>query len=364
MFSRRLDWNAPPNALTRALAARSGPLLDLTESNPTRAGLSSPSLSPLADPRAALYDPGPRGLAPAREAISAYYNHAIPPDRLWLTASTSEAYSWLFQLLCDPGDEVLIPRPSYPLFEFLAGLQSVHVRHYPLHYHEGWWPDLDALVRSITPRTRAIAAVSPNNPTGHYLAPGIEELCARHSLPLIADEVFLDFPLDAPPSSLARRESPCPVFLLSGLSKVCGLPQMKLGWIAAPASAAHPLDLIADSYLSVSAPVQYAAIEWLATRASFQQRTLERTRANLAFLRASGAEVLRAEGGWYAVLRLPATRTEEEWILAFLDAGVLVQPGFFYDFESEPWAVASLITPPEIFQEGVERIIACQNRFA
>jgi len=364
VFSRRLNWHAEPNALAKALAEHRGPLLDLTESNPTRAGLVDADLRALGDPRAARYEPSPRGLLAAREAVSAYYGGAVSPERIWLTASTSEAYAWLFQLLCDPGDEVLIPRPSYPLFEFLAGLQGVTARQYSLHYHEGWWLDLEALERSVTARTRAVVAVSPNNPTGHYLQPGLADLCARRGLALIADEVFLDFPVDRPVASTAIGEMPCLTFTLSGLSKVCGLPQMKLGWIVANGAVESKLDLVADTYLSVSAPVQYAAEAWLAERGPYQRRTMERVRANLTVLRAAGSDVLRVEGGWSAIARLPATRGEDDWMLALIGEGVLVQPGFFYDFESEPWAVLSLITPPEIFREGVERLIACQNRIA
>ncbi len=380
MFSRRLPWDAAPNAYTRAVSAHRAtgrPLFDLTESNPTRAGLVHATLDPLLDPAALQYDPEPWGLAAAREAISAYYDHTVPPERILLTASTSEAYSHLLQLLCDAGDEILTPRPSYPLFEFLAGLLNVRAVQYPLHYHEGWWLDLDSVEERITPRTRAIAVVSPNNPTGHYLAnvPALTELCARHSLALICDEVFRDFALEAAPGpstaqSQAHGSPPCLTFTLSGLSKVCGLPQMKLGWIVLNGpptvvqDAASRLELIADTYLSVSAPVQSAAAHWLAARHSYIEAARSRAAAHLAALRGAGLAPLRAEAGWYACLRLPATRGEEEWMSLLLDHEVLAQPGYFYDFDSEPWAVVSLITKPEIFQPGWERLRACALRNA
>ena len=376
MFSRRLDWDTAPNAYSRAVAghrAAGRPLIDLTESNPARAGLVEANLEPLTDPRALHYEPDAWGLSAAREAVSAYYEHAADPARILLTASTSEAYSYLLQLLCDAGDEVLAPRPSYPLFEFLAGLQNVAVRQYPLHYHEGWWLDLASLEERITPRTRAVIVVSPNNPTGHYLrnAGALAELCARRSLALICDEVFRDFALDgAAGPSTAYADGECLCFTLSGLSKVCGLPQMKLGWmvLSGPREAVNAsgrrLELIADTYLSVSAPVQYAATQWLGGRQSYIEATRARALANLESLRKAGAAPLHVEAGWYACLRLPATQTEEQWMTELLDRELLVQPGYFYDFETKPWAVVSLITPPAQFGQGLERLLASISRTA
>ena len=279
----------------------------------------------------------------------------VDASRVLLTSSSSEAYSLLFKLLCDPGDEVLVPGPSYPLFEFLAALDSVKVVQYPLHYHEGWWLDVEALRAAVSPRTRAIVTVHPNNPTGSFTKPKEMDSLAEMGLPIISDEVFLDYGLKQSFASLAS-ESRVPVFALGGFSKALGLPQMKLGWIIHNGSSEvrSRLSLIADTYLSVGAPVQHAAAKWFALRPVFQKAMMERLRGNLARV----PEALGVEGGWYAILRLPATRGEEEWGLDLLEAGVLVQPGYFYDFENEPYAVVSLLTPADMFQEGVRRIRA------
>jgi hypothetical protein len=359
-FSRRLEWTQHPNAVTRLLEEkrRAGEnILDLTESNPTRAGLvhDAAILEPLRDVGALTYEPAPQGLLATREAVGRV--QGVAPDRVLLTASTSEAYSYLFKLLCDPGDEVLVPRPSYPLFEFLAALEGVVVRHYPLRYHEGWWLDTEALRAAVTPRTRAVVVVHPNNPTGSYLKRIELDALAALGLPIISDEVFFDYSLADDPArapSLAA-ETRVPAFALGGLSKSLGLPQMKLGWIVHGGDAAirGRLELIADTYLSVSAPVQHAAVQWLERRPAFQQAAMARLRSNLALI----PEALRVEGGWCAILRLPATRSEEDWTLHLLrDAGVLVQPGYFYDFETEPYIVVSLLTATADFEEGVRRI--------
>jgi aspartate/methionine/tyrosine aminotransferase len=308
-FSSRLEWHAPPNALSilldrkRAAGAR---ILDLTESNPTRAELDYPAaeiLDAFHNPRMLRYDPGPRGLLSAREQIAAL--HRVAADRVIVTASTSEAYSWLFKLLADPGDEILAPRPSYPLFEFLAALESVRVVQYPLAYHGAWSIDLEALERAITPRTRAVVLVNPNNPTGSYLKHNerahLIEICARRSLAIISDEVFSGYALALPPDgipTLAHIED-APVFCLNGLSKLIGLPQMKLGWIVAnQASARDRLELIADTYLSAGAPVQYALPHLLALRTRIQTQIIARLRTNLAFL----PEARHVEGGWSAIV--------------------------------------------------------------
>jgi hypothetical protein len=383
MFSSRLNWSSPHNPLAKLLSAKraaGAAILDLTESNPTNAGFAYPEdriLKALADPRSLCYEPTPAGLLAARSAVSGYYSGLVDTGRILLTASTSEAYALLFKLLADPGDEVLIPRPSYPLFDFLAALESVRVVEYPLVYHAGWAIDFDVLTRKITPRTRAIVVVNPNNPTGSYLKKSelaqLTDLCRNRDLAILSDEVFSDYTLTDDPrrvTSLVAVEQVL-TFSLSGLSKLVGLPQLKLGWIAASGppearqQALERLELIADTYLSVATPVQWAAAPLLALRETMQAQILERGRANLAFLESqitsdSPWRVLPPEGGWYAVIQAPRIHTEEEWVLTLLEEdNVLVQPGFFFDFETEAFLVTSLLTPIEIFQQGIHRILAC-----
>ncbi|HWB83703.1 MAG TPA: pyridoxal phosphate-dependent aminotransferase [Bryobacteraceae bacterium] len=380
MFSSRFRWDLRTNRLTQALEERRRAgleVLDLTESNPTRAGLLYPPeiLCAFDDARLLRYEPSPAGALDARKAVSGYYaarSFDVPPERLLLTASTSEAYAYLFKLLADPGDHVLAPRPSYPLFEFLAAMESIEVRPYPLAYHGAWSIDLDALAAVITDRTRAILLVNPNNPTGSYVkqaeAAALARLCGARGIALVSDEVFSDYAL-APGAesmpSLAGVEE-CLTFCLSGLSKAAGLPQMKLGWIAAGGPAAlrgealAKLEWIADTYLSVSTPVQCAAARLLAAGESVAQQIRDRTRANLAFARealaGTAAGILSVEAGWYATVQVPRVRSEEEWSLELLARGVLVQPGFFYDFESEAFLVLSLLTAPPVFHEGMARL--------
>jgi alanine-synthesizing transaminase len=306
----------------------------------------------------------------ARSAVSEYYSGRVGPDRILLTASTSEAYAFVFKLLADPGDEVLVPRPSYPLFDFLAALEAVRVVQYPLVYHNYWAIDFDALARSITPRTRAIVLVNPNNPTGSFLKQDelaqLIALCGEHSLAIISDEVFSDYVLDPDPRLVGSLTEVTEVltFSLSGLSKVAALPQLKLGWIVTSGPAIERLELIADTYLSVSAPVQWAAPILLALRTQLQDQILARVRVNRAFLAAqigpdSPWRLLATEGGWYAVLEAPRIQSEEEWVLSLLSAdSVLVQPGFFFDFEREAFLLISLLTTEEVFREGVRRILA------
>ncbi len=381
MFSSRLDWAVPPNPLTRLLhhkRSAGATILDLTESNPTAAGFTYRTdriLADLADPRSMRYEPAPAGLIAARSAISEYYSGRVQPDRILVTASTSEAYGFLFKLLADPGDEVLVPCPSYPLFEFLAALDSVRAVHYPLLYQGGWAIDFEALASRITPRTRAIVVVNPNNPTGSFLKKAelaqLIGLSRGRELAIVSDEVFSDYSFEDDPArvrSLVDVED-LVTFSLSGLSKVAGLPQLKLGWIvtSGPESARNQtferLELIADTYLSVGAPVQRAAASLLAARREIQDQIMERVRRNLAFLRSqvgrdSPWRVLDVEGGWYAVIEAPRIHTEQEWVLTLLGQdNVLVQPGFFFDFEREAFLVLSLLTQSEIFQEGVHRIM-------
>lgn len=377
VFSSRLQWDSQRNPLSILLAEkrRSGAaILDLTESNPTRAGFDYPGdelLAALADSRALQYDPDPRGLLTAREAVSGYYAQRgvdVPASRILLTASTSEAYSYLFKLLADPGDQILVPRPSYPLFDYLAAMESVQVIQYPLRYDGVWHFDFDALGSAITARTRAIVVVNPNNPTGSYLKRAEWERLRTFGLPILSDEVFSDFgfgPSSGRVATLAGQ-SDALTFSMSGLSKIAGLPQMKLGWIVAGgpnhAAAIEGLEWIADTFLSVATPVQWALPRILTAAATVQEQIRQRTAANLAHLieNASGTSCrcLNIEGGWYAILEVPRIRSEEEWALGLLaESGVLVQPGFFYDFETEAFLVLSLLTPPAIFAEGLRRIL-------
>ena len=376
MFSKRLHWDLQQNPLTQLLdqkRAAGETILDLTESNPTHAHFDYPAeeiQAALSDARSLRYEPTPAGSMEARAAVCEYYGGHVTPDRILLTASTSEAYGFLFKLLADPGDEFLVPRPSYPLFEFLAALESVRVLQYPLVYEHGWRIDTGALRGLATDKTRAIVLVNPNNPTGSFIKR--EELdqliafCADRNLALISDEVFADYTFADDPrrvSSLVDVRE-VPAFSLSGLSKVTGLPQMKLGWMVASGpeslrtAALSNLELVADTYLSVNTPVQNAAGRLLGLRHPIQEQIRLRLRENLSFLRQrttdSPFRVLEVEGGWYATIQVPRIRTEEEWVLHLLrEQNVLVQPGFFFDFESEAFLVVSLLTPPATFQKAI-----------
>ncbi len=386
-YSGRFIWEMRANQLSQLLDAkrRAGiSLLDLTESNPTRSGITYPSaqlLEAIADPGWLVYEPTSAGLPRAREAVAAYYaarGYSVSPERVLLTASTSEAYSYLFKLLADPGDEVLVPRPSYPLFEFLAGLEAVQPVHYSLAYHGEWRIDFDSLGAALTPRTRAVVIVNPNNPTGSFLkrdeCAQLMELCRANGLSLISDEVFSDFVSPATAKgNLVRSvvdETGVLTFSLSGLSKVAGLPQVKAGWIAvsgppdACRDALSRLELIADTYLSVSSLVQHAMPRLLELGAAMQTAIQIRVQRNLSHLQAalaadSPARVLAAEGGWYATLEIPRNRSEEQWALELLELdNVIVQPGYFYDFEREAYLVLSLLTPEHTFAAGVARVLA------
>jgi alanine-synthesizing transaminase len=379
VFSQRLKWDVHANPISRLAAQKRSAavaILDLTESNPTHAGFSySPELlAPLADARALRYDPDPRGISTARQAVADYYARrgvVIDSGRILLTASTSEAYSYLFKLLADPGDEVLAPRPSYPLFEFLAALESVQVRQYPLRYDGVWHIDFDALDRAVSPRTRAIVVVNPNNPTGSYLKHAelerLDSLCASRGIAILSDEVFCDYSHgeDTRRVLTVAGERKALTFSMSGLSKIAGLPQLKLGWIAisgpATREACERLEWIADTYLSVATPVQLALPKLLTApvREEIQRRTAENLRWLVENAPGTALNVLSVEGGWYAVVQVPRTRSEEEWVLTLLEHhNVLVQPGFFYDFESEAFLVLSLLTESAQFQEGVRRLLA------
>ena len=381
MPSSRLPSILTPNALSQELEffRRSGrSYLDLTVSNPTRCGFPYPEreiLAALASPEVLAYQPEAQGPARTRAAIAAYHGHGLDPEDLQLTASTSEAYAWLFKLLCDPGDDVLVPAPSYPLFHWLAALEGVEARPVPAILHDGWNLDLQGLATACTPRTRAVVVVNPNNPTGHFLTleewRGLLAFCAARGLALLVDEVFADYRLEPRPGGLATamdlagQEPPCPMFVLSGLSKIAALPQIKLGWIAARGAAARallePLSFIADQYLSVSASAQAAAPTLLGLAPGIRRAIMARMTANLAALDgllASHPHLSRlpVEGGWSVLLRRPALGTGEACALALLRAGVLVHPGHFFDLPGEGYLVLSLLPQPEIFREGLARI--------
>jgi aspartate/methionine/tyrosine aminotransferase len=379
VLSSRTAHDAAPNALTLALRdarAHGREVLDLTVSNPTRAGIAYPQgaiLRALSDPRALVYEPEPFGLPHAREAVAAALSPSVDPSRVVLTASTSEAYSFLFKVLCDPGDDVLVAQPSYPLFDHLAQLESVRLVPYRLAYDGAWHVDLDSLRRARTPKTRAILVVAPNNPTGSYLKKDELAAIAELGLPIVSDEVFATYPLrdDARRAESALEATDALVFALGGLSKMAALPQMKLAWIAAGGPRAKVdealarIELVADAMLSVGAPVQHALPALLATREVAAGAIATRTRANAAAVRhalaGSAATMLDVEGGWYATIRLPRTRAEEEWALDLLAHGVYVHPGHFFDFADEAYAIVSLLTPPEVLAEGARRIAAHAN---
>ena len=386
MFARRTAWTTESNPFTRALEERGrkgGEVLDLTESNPTRCGFRYPEyvLEALPDPRALDYHPEAQGLRSAREAVSAYYaarGEQVSPERVLLTTSTSEAYSWIFRLLSDPGDEVLVPAPSYPLFEYLASIQDVTPVRYPLFYDHGWHVDLHALEKAMTPRTKAVMVVSPNNPTGSYLhaqeLEAMNHLCAARSMALVADEVFLDFPLDGKHRPSLVRNDAALTFILSGLSKIAGLPQMKVAWLVLSGpdelagQALSRLEVIADTYLSMNAPIQLALPAMLESRKDFQAQLLTRVRENLRVLDSAIADArslqrLEVEGGWYAVVRTPATGSDEELAIALLaEQGVVAHPGHFYDFGAEGYLVLSLITAADPFAEGTRRLAEFARR--
>jgi alanine-synthesizing transaminase len=377
VFSRRSSRDRSPNALFALLASAGKPPFDLTGSNPTTAGIAYPAdllqVLERAQAQSLVYRPEPFGLPSARAALARLTGAAW--DDILLTASTSEAYAFLFKLLCDAGDAVLVPAPSYPLFEHLAELEGVQAIPYRLAYDGAWHVDLDYLRQAVTPRVRAIVVVSPNNPTGQYLRENERDSLASLGLPLISDEVFAPFALSPSAPPVVPPSSACLTFTLDGLSKRAGCPQLKLGWtiISGPEpqrrEARERLELIADTFLSVSTPVQQALPDLLAIGPSVTSAITERCRQNLATLeravQASPVTLLRAEAGWSSVLRLPAVNSEEALVLGLLgEAGVLVQPGWYYDFESEPYAVVSLLTEPRAFAEGTARLVEHVTRLA
>lgn len=377
-FSKRTEWNTEESELALAYRRRVAaglPIADLTASNPTRCGFEYDRelLAALADPRALDYDPQPLGLLRARESVCRYYadhNVEVEPEQVVLTTSTSEAYSYLFRLLCDPGGEILVPQPGYPLFDFLAGLDDVRLKAAPLVYDYGWQIDPEGFLRAITAETRAIVLVHPNNPTGHFTksweAQELAKLCREHHLSLIVDEVFLDYGFRDEAVSFAAGLEGVPVYVVSGLSKIAGLPQMKAAWIVATGpqrnEAMKRLEVVADTFLSMNAPVQWALPDWLERRRGIQQQIRGRVTRNLAELdrqlaRQNTIRRLEVEGGWYAMLRIPALQPDERTVLELLDRGVWVHPGYFFGMENSGWLVLSLLGSERDLSTGVTVII-------
>ena len=376
-FSARTGWDVGESGFAAAIRearAAGRKLVDLTVSNPTVCGFDYDAeavLAPLASREAMTYDPDPRGMKFAREAVAGYYgDHGadVDPDSVVLTTSTSEGYGYLFRLLCDAGDEVLVAQPSYPLFDFLADLEDVRLKPYPLFYDFGWWIDFAELERRIGPRTKAIVVVHPNNPTGHGTGTQerkkLQEICVRHGLALIVDEVFLDYWLEKEAGrSFAVGPHPVLTFVLSGMSKIAGLPQMKVGWIVGfgpegdRGQAMGRLEVVADTFLSMNAPMQRALPVWLTGRRGVQGQILGRVKGNLRVASESGVEVLRVEAGWSAILWLPASFAEEDIAERLLrEAGVIVHPGTFYGIAGASRVVVSLLGSMREFGEGIQRI--------
>jgi len=383
MFSTRVPSDLGSNRLTRAVAAArasGSALIDLTQSNPTRAGFEYPDylLSALADARGLKYEPAPFGLLAARQAVSRDYARrgvTVAPDRIALTASTSESYSLLFKLLADAGDEVLAPRPSYPLFEHLARLDAVTLRPYELEYHHGWSVDVDGLERAITERTRVLLLVSPNNPTGSFVTrqelKRLEAVCAERGIAIVADEVFADYQLR--PGACVDAGVPLDasrglVFSLGGLSKSVGLPQVKLGWMGVAGSgdlvgnALSRLELICDMYLSVSTPIQAAAPELLSRGAAVRKQIQTRVAANYRMLAGQldalpSCTLLVADGGWSAIVRVPSIGSEEDLVLDLIARGVLVHPGYFFDLPRGSYLVVSLLPADNQFADGIAIVL-------
>ena len=388
MFSRRTDWKLTPNAFAAAeqeMRAAGREVLDLTASNPTRVGLNYDAdtiLASLAQAESLDYDPHPKGLLAPRQAVAGYYRdeHAayhVDPEQIVLTTSTSEAYSYIFRLLCNQQDEILVPKPSYPLFEFLSDLQDVKLVSYPLIYDHGWQIDFPALYKAVDHHTRAVVTVHPNNPTGSYVDSdelrSLNSFCREYDLSLVVDEVFLDYPHDGASRATFAANQDVLTFTLSGLSKISGLPQMKVAWAVTSGPAEHVanalarLEVIADTFLSMNAPLQLATPILLEQRKNIQPMLLDRLRTNLEELdrqlaKQPACERLDVEGGWYAVLRVPVTQSDEELAIEILRKfSVLVHPGHFYDFPRDGYLVVSLITPSDKFREGIRRVLELLN---
>lgn len=403
-FSSRTNWQHQPNLLNQALERRRSKGLvihDLTASNPTECGIHYPGkeiLAALSDPAALQYHPDPKGLPGARAAICEYYrrrNIPIDPADIVLTAGTSEAYAMILKLLCNAGDAVLVPRPSYPLFEFLAEINDVKLQHYRLGYDHGWHIDVESIKEQISRTTRALAIINPHNPTGMFLKrselEAIERIAIEYRLALVVDEVFSEYRFggDAAEVQATANRSTVPTFTLNGISKLLGLPQMKLAWIVASGppkerrEAIERLETISDTFLSVNTPIQVALPELFEVCEPVRTQIVNRVGSNYSFLHsrldpaavrlpeAGGLVRLRptgfgglvsllvSEGGWYAIIRVPRIRTDEEWALQVLDQkGVYVHPGYFFDFEDEGFLVISLLPEPGLFREGIEKLVA------
>jgi hypothetical protein len=397
VFSHRVPSDLRPTAFAAAVArARAGarPLVDLTATNPTAVGLVGPAdvLAPLADAAGCRYDPDPFGRLEAREAVAGDYRRRgllVPRERILLTARTSEAYSFLFKLLCDPGDEVLVPQPSYPLFEHLTALDGVRAVPYQLEHHGVWSIDRGSVDRAWSPRTRVLLVVSPNNPTGSMLRRGdwawLCDGCAARGVAVIGDEVFADYPVEPagdavrgvvgePDAEGGGAAAAVLRFALGGLSKSAGLPQIKVGWCAVDgpddrvAEAVRRLELIADTYLSVSTPAQVALPALIEAGTAIREAIADRVRAAHAAVSATAARhpacsVLRTEGGWSAVIRVPATLGEDALVTALVEEeGILVHPGYFFDFAHEAFLVVSLLTRPADLAAGLDRALARASR--
>ncbi len=364
-FSKRTNWNPPTNRLTLARQRRGEDVFDLTESNPTRAGIEYP-LDALAEIMAraarAPYTPDPVGLRAAREALAEELRCGV--DDVIITASTSEAYAFLFKLLCDPGDNVITAIPSYPLLEHLSGLELASLRSFALQFHRRWEIEIERVCDAMDGRTRAIVVVNPNNPTGSFTSVEEQAALAQLGLPVISDEVFLDYPLEGRGSTFARDDTL--TFTLGGLSKSAGLPHYKLGWIRVSGpkkrEAIAALELIADNYLSVATPIQVALPEVLKIAPQIRAAIAARIRRNLDHLRSLSVPSMSAlpvEGGWSAVLRVPNTDSDEDFAVQLLEEqGVIVHPGYFFDFDSNRYLVISLLTAPATFDEGMRRLLS------
>ena len=403
LFANRTNWDLTPNPLSLALAERRAaglPVIDLTASNPTECGFTYEGeaiLAALANPASLTYEPDPRGLLTAREAVCEYYRargDRVSAENIALTTSTSEAYSYAFRLLCNPGDEILVPQPSYPLFDFLADLQDVRLVRYPLLYDHGWQIDFHALQQAITPRTRGVIVVNPNNPTGHFCKPAeitqLNQICAASGLAIIADEVFLDYAWEESTARSFATNLEAMTFTLSGISKISGLPQMKAAWLvtSGPEATQHEasarLEVMADAYLSINAPIQHALPEFLRQRQAFQSQLRSRAAANLAELdrqlarygeladdasrvdhpQSAGICVrLQVEGGWYVTLLLPANHSSEDFVMRLLrDHGIYVHPGHYYEFANDRAVVLSLLTPPRDFVAAFQTLLNAATR--